>query len=291
MLLYNISAYSQSAEEILLWPNGAPQSNGITEKSKIVDNHVKTNISEAKLYIYRSDEEKNTRSAVIICPGGGYSREAVFHEGHQYAEWLSKQGITGIVLEYRLPNRHPEIPLTDAQQAIRFIRSKSNELNIDPNKIGISGFSAGGHLAASVGTRFDLGDNASPDPIKQQSCRPDFMILFYPVITMETTFTHLGSRNNLLGENPTDELIDLYSCEKQITKATPPSVLFLSDDDKAVVPDNSIDFYVGLKKSNIPAAMYVFPEGGHGWGMNSSFLYHEEWKDLLLKWLKEIVKN
>ncbi len=290
MLSLSVLACSQNAKEIVLWPNGAPQSNGITEPLKIGNNQSRENVSEAKLYIYEAAAENNSKMAVIICPGGGYIREAIAHEGFQFAEWLSKQGITGIVLEYRLPNKHPEVPLADAQQAIRTIRAKAGELNIDANKIGIAGFSAGGHLASTAGTHFDLGDNSALDIIKKQSCRPDFTILFYPVITMDESFTHEGSRINLLGENPSDDLVIYYSNEKQITAQTPPTVLFLSDDDNGVPPRNSTEFYNSLKNNKIPASMYIFPEGGHGWGMRETFAYQKEWRELLIKWLNKINK-
>jgi len=276
-MVLNISA--QTPTEIILWPDGAPQNNGITASSEIENNHVKTNITEAKLYVYEAAGKPD--NAIVICPGGGYAVEAIFHEGHEYASWLASNGITGIVMEYRLPNKHHDIPLADAQQAIRLVREKGYAKNV-----GISGFSAGGHLASTAGTHFDMG-KPNGNTIEKQSCRPDFMILFYPVITMDKSFTHMGSRTNLLGDTPSDKLVNYYSNEKQITKDTPPTLLLLSDDDGAVVPKNSVSFYSALKDNNVNASMYIFPVGGHGWGMNKNFAYHDQWKSLLLKWIEQ----
>jgi acetyl esterase/lipase len=179
-------------------------------------------------------------------------------------------------MKYRLPNGHHEIPLKDVQEAMRIIRTRASEWNINPGKIGISGFSAGGHLASTLLTHFD------------ESSRPDFGILFYPVISFGEINTHIGSRKNLLGLNEKNqELIDYYSNEKQIKENTPPTILLLSDDDKAVVPENSILFYRGLKEKKIPACMHVFPIGGHGWGFNKNFRYHEQMKNLILEWLEQ----
>ncbi|MCD7971204.1 MAG: alpha/beta hydrolase [Candidatus Azobacteroides sp.] len=282
MLTYSAYHFSQVPIEIDLWENGAPQNSGITEKSETTD-HIKTNITEAKLFVYSPTGNKKTDKTIIICPGGGYGMEAIFHEGRDFAAWLASEGITGIVLEYRLPNQHPEIPISDLQQAIRLVRQKG----IGTGKTGVAGFSAGGHLAATAGTHFDSGKKEGNE-IERQSCRPDFMVLFYPVITMEDQFTHKGSQENLLGKNPSQELIHFYSNEKQVTSQTPPAILFLSDDDKAVVPENSVSFYRALKENNIPASMYIFPTGGHGWGMNDSFSYKRMWQELLLDWLNNL---
>lgn len=285
LIVCSMMSFSQKITEMPVWKTEIPLNNGITEKSEIIDNRVKTNIAEPKMTVYQpdSDNAKQTDKAILICPGGGYAVEAIFHEGHRFAEWLVKEGISAAVLEYRLPNKHHEIPLLDVQQAIRELRSTF----FQGKKIGISGFSAGGHLASTAGTHFDVEKSSSDEP-NIQSCRPDFMVLFYPVITMDASFTHMGSRRNLLGENPGQDLVDYYSNEKQVSAQTPPTLLFLSDDDKTVVPKNSIEFYNALKESQIPASMYIFPTGGHGWGMNVSFNYHEIWKSLLLNWLDEI---
>jgi len=297
-----VSMFAQTPKTVLLWPDGVPESNGLTGDEK-VENSIIFNVTVPGMTVYLADPAKNTGVAVLICPGGGYSGQAAGHEGSQIAQWLSENGITGIVLKYRLPNKHSSIPLKDAQQALRIIRSKATEWNINPQKIGISGFSAGGHLASTAGTHFDLGSPASccanpalksskqadvvSLPLCTYSCRPDFMILFYPVISMKEGLTHEGSRINLLGEGYNRDSVNFYSNELQVTKNTPPTLLLLSDDDTVVMPQNSTDFYAALKAHGVKASMYIFPEGNHGWGFNKNFRYHENWKALCLDWLKQ----
>jgi len=200
------------------------------------------------------------------------------HEGTMFAQWLNEQGIAAFVLKYRMPNKHKNVPLDDAWQAIRYVRDHAAEYGISANKIGIAGFSAGGHLASTASTHFATSGT---------STRPDFSILFYPVVTMDIA-THGGSRTNLLGDNPS--LSDLYSFsnEKQVNNNTPPAILLLSDDDKVVLPENSTRYYNALKSNDIKASMYIFPEGGHGWGLKDNFRFHKEMTTLLATWLKDI---
>jgi acetyl esterase/lipase len=278
-LIYMNIVSAQEPAQVLIWPDGAMESNGISATETVNERGVITNISVASFTVYPADKTKNTGVAVLLCPGGGYSGEAAVHEGSQFAEWFAANGITGIVLKYRLPNGHSDIPLKDAQEAMRIIRKRASEWGINPQKVGVAGFSAGGHLASTLLTHFD------------EQSRPDFGILFYPVITLENdSITHRGTRDNLLGKNPSRELTDYYSNEKQIRKNTPPVLLLLSDDDKAVVPENSILFYQGLKKQNVRSSMHIFPEGGHGWGFNSGFRYHEIMKTIVLDWLSTWTK-
>jgi len=245
------------------------------EKEKYEDGRIE-NITQGSITIFKADQTKNSGKAVIICPGGGYRIEAIDHEGYDVARWLASEGITGIVLKYRLPYGIKEIPLSDAQESIKLIRERSNEFGIDPNKVGICGFSAGGHLASTVGTHFTAEN------------RPDFMILFYPVISMLDGVGHKGSRDNLLGESIDKATIEQYSNANRVTSTTPPTLILLSDDDKAVIPQNSIEFYTALKKENIPASLYIFPKGGHGWGFRESFEYHNQVKDLTLQWINNL---
>ena len=275
--------FAQQPIEIDLWPEGAPESNGLTKDDKGDD------YSFAKLYVYRPDQQKNTQAAVVICPGGGYGMLAMNHEGHDYARWLTENGITAVILKYRLPNKNHVIPLKDAQRAIRIVRSKAAEWNIDPARVGISGFSAGGHLASTAATHFDAGNSSAANPLDRLGCRPDFAILFYPVITMKEEFTHMGSRRNLMGDAYHAELVKLYSNEEQVTAQTPPTFLITSDDDKAVLPRNSIEFYTALKRNNIPAVLYIIPDGGHGWGTNPSQSQYAEWSVPLKVWLAKTV--
>lgn len=260
---------------IPIWPEGVPESNGITQP-ETVNNERISNVSIPSMTFYPAKKSANTGAVILICPGGGYVIEAAKHEGSDFANWLADNGISSFVLKYRLPNKHSYIPSKDAKQAIRIIRSRAGEFGIDPHKIGISGFSAGGHLASTVGTHFD------------SSCRPDFMILFYPVISMQESLTHGGSRENLLGTGYNKDSINYYSNELQVTKDTPPALIFLSDDDKTVIPQNSINFYQALKENGVPASLHIFPEGGHGWGFKKEFRYHEIFKTIYLDWLQEM---
>jgi len=297
-LLFSFGLQAADREVIFLWSQGVPESNGITEPETIKNDRV-SNVSVPSMTFYPADSVKNTGVTILIIPGGGYAMEAAAHEGSQFGEWLSGLGINAFVLKYRLPNKHAFIPLKDAQQAMRIIRSRAVEWKLNPAKIGVSGFSAGGHLASTLGTHFDLGTPISPvapskvkkpvqpAPLSSYSCRPDFMILFYPVVSMQESVTHGGSRENLLGPGYKKDSVNYYSNELQVTKDTPPTLFFLSDDDRTVPPQNSLDFYAALKKYKIPAALYLFPEGSHGWGFHETFRYHEIWKNLYIDWLKE----
>lgn len=271
-----------------VWPDGAPNHNGMNEPEEKYDGVRVRNVSEAEMYIYLPEKEINTGAAVVICPGGGYTIEAMDHEGYDIAEWLKSKGIAGIVLKYRLPYGHHEIPSGDARQAMRIVRANANEWGIDPGKIGIAGSSAGGHLAATAGTRFDNGKKEGANLVDKQSCRPDFMLLLYPVISFNEEFGHMGSRKNLIGEGNNWDLVEKYSNELHVTTQTPPTFLVLADDDRAVVPRNSIEFYLQLKENNIPAEMHIFQKGGHGFGIRKNNLPADQWPDLFFDWLKAI---
>jgi acetyl esterase/lipase len=263
-----------------LWQGTVPGSLGTTEKDI------------PHIFPYVPAAGHATGAAVVICPGGGYGHLAIDHEGHQIARWFSEQGVAAFVLRYRLPvdgYRHP-IPLLDAQQAVRKIRAEASNWQVSPDRIGILGFSAGGHLASSVGTQF-----RNPVLLKDQdsgvvavSCRPDFQVLVYPVISMQNGITHGGSRKNLLGDDPSDELVDLMSNEQQVTSQTPPAFMVHADDDKAVVPENSILFYTALRKSGVPAELHIFLEGGHGFGMRPQTGPAADWPRLCMDWLKKL---
>lgn len=271
-----------------VWPNGAPNHNGMDEPEEKFEGVRVRNVSEAEMYVYLPEKEKNTGVAVVICPGGGYWIEAMDHEGYQIAEWLKERGIAGIVLKYRLPYGHHEIPSGDARQTMRIVRKNARDWGIHPEKIGIAGSSAGGHLASTAGTRFDYGNPESHDPLEKISCRPDFMLLLYPVITFREEFGHMGSRKNLIGEGNDWKLAEKYSNELHVTPETPPTFLVLADDDKSVVPRNSVEFYLALKKNNVPAEIHIFAEGGHGFGMNKKNLPVDKWPELFYNWLKAI---
>jgi acetyl esterase/lipase len=264
---------------VKLWENNPPTNNGITEKENMDENYWITNVSSPELTIYLPEKSKATGKAVVICPGGGYAGLASNHEGILVAQWLNSQGIAAIIHKYRMPNRHKEVPLDDAQQAIRYVRDHSKEWSLRPDKIGIAGFSAGGHLASTASTHFTSEGTSS---------RPDFSILFYPVITMDGNITHGGTRSNLIGDRPSLTDVHFFSNEKQVNNNTPPAILLLSDDDLGVLPENSIRYYQALKNNGIKASLYIFPTGGHGWGFNSTFTYHQQVLELLAAWLKDI---
>ena len=228
-----------------------------------------------KMWIYLPDKQKATGQIVLICPGGGYRRLAMDHEGHDVAKWLNEQGVAAVVLKYRMPKGDPMRPIGDARVAMKTIRDNAAKWGVDKNKVGVMGFSAGGHLASTVTTHFRDG------------YRPDFAILIYPVITMHEEFCHMGSRQALIGPKYYKELVDLYSNENQVNATTPPVFMALSDDDKSVLPENSINFYLAMKKQGLPAELHVYPTGGHGWGWRTSFKYRDEFLSSLSRWLKE----
>ena len=269
-----------------MWSAGAPNHNGMDEPEEKYDGVRVRNVSEAEMYVYLPAKEINTGAAVVICPGGGYRIEAMDHEGYEMAEWLKTKGIAGIVLKYRLPYGHHEIPSGDARHAMRIVRKNAKEWGINPDKIGIAGSSAGGHLASTVGTVFDSGDKNSSNPVEQLSCRPDFMLLLYPVISFSEEIGHMGSRKNLIGETNDWKLAKQYSNELNVSANTPPTFLVLADDDKTVMPQNSIVFYSKLKEYNVPAEIHIFQLGGHGFGMTKKNLPVDQWPNLFYSWLK-----
>ncbi len=258
----------------LLWPDGAPGARGNEDKDK------------PSLTIYLPAPDKANGTAVVVCPGGGYATLALGHEGKEVAEWLNSQGVTAFVLKYRVrPYRHPA-PMLDAQRAIRTVRARAKEWNVDPQRIGIWGFSAGGHLASTVGTHFDDGHPKAQDPIERVSCRPDFLILAYPVITFTDTTMHRGSRNNLLGPEPDPKLVENLSNEKQVTAMTPPTFLFHTNADTAVPPENSVLFYLALRKAGVPAELHIYEQGKHGVGLAQKEESLANWPDRLALWMK-----
>lgn len=261
----------------------APQKVGLWNgKAPIGDGQVQ----ETEVFITVHQPPKGNGTAIVICPGGGYGGLVTGAEGHGIATWLNQHGIVGVVLEYRLPSGRSHVPLLDAQRAIRTVRSRSAEWSIDPQRIGIMGFSAGGHLASTAETHFDEGDAKATDPIERVSCRPDFAILIYPVISMGEK-GHGGSRRNLLGAEPSPRLIDLFSNEKQVTDKTPPTFLAHAKDDKAVVSENSEMFYAELQKHKVPSVYLELPSGGHGLNGYKGPMW-DAWQQKSLAWLGEI---
>ena len=282
-LFYSINSFSQSMK-INLWPQGKiPLSipNNLQEEA-ISSDIVRINkVQVPQLEVYLPNKKAATGQAVIICPGGGYSILAYDWEGTDIAKLFNAHGIAAFVLKYRLPDSlsssaPDQVPLMDAKQAMHIVRSRAGEWNINPNKIGIMGFSAGGHLASTLSTHFE------------ESTRPNFSILIYPVISMDKHIAHMGSRNNLIGKNPTDEMIKLYSNELQITSKTPPTFIVHATDDNAVPVENSLNYYQGLKKNGVSAEMHIFPTGGHGFALGLGKGSLEKWPSLLFDWMKDL---
>ena len=285
--ILSLMAIAMQAQDltIKLWDNTtAPHSNSLQGKENDEGGVRYSNTTEAVLYIYEADPAKATGRSVVICPGGGYWLVAIGHEGHDFGRWFAENGITAAVLRYRMPNHRPEVPLEDAAEALRYMKEEYAPAHAI-RSVGIMGFSAGGHLAAStaVGALEFNGDKSH-----RASLRPDFAVLFYPVITGDALYAHKGSFDNLLGSDRTAELTDRYSAEKLVSATTPPTFMALSDDDGGVPPANSIRFYNALKEHKRPASIHIYPSGGHGWGFRDSFKYKSQWQQSLLEWLEGV---
>lgn len=275
MLICTALATGFSQEKILLYPNGAAESNELKTEERHRDNDFLLDVSEPRMYTYLVSKEKANGTAVLICPGGGYGGLSVLKEGKRIAEWFNDRGISAFVLYYRMPNGHHEIPLKDAQTALSIIRKNARKWNIDRKKIGVIGFSAGGHLASTLGTHFQTKEE-----------RPDFMILVYPVISMDDKITHAGSKKNLLGENPSEELTKQYSGELLVGKDTPPAFIIHAKDDNVVSVENSKLFYRALLKNNVRCDILLTQKGGHGFGMEKRGNDSDGWENKLEQWLK-----
>lgn len=258
----------------LLWPGGAPGALGAADNDK------------PTLIVYLP--EKATGVGIVVCPGGGYGGLAMDHEGHQIGRWLNDNGIAAFICDYRHRRKgygHPA-PLQDAQRAIRTVRARAQEFGVDPAKVGILGFSAGGHLASTALTHFDKGDPSATDSVMRQSSRPDFGILGYPVIAFDQPYTHKGSQRNLLGEKASADLVASLSNEKQVTDQTPPCFLWHTFEDKGVPPENGVVFYQALLAHKVPAELHVYEKGRHGLGLAKDTPGTAAWPEACLAWLK-----
>lgn len=285
------NSFSQNTV-LKLWPNGIPGSIK-NENYKELPVNAKdigtmySKVTDPTLTVYLPPAEKATGTAVLICPGGGYGIVAFNHEGIAIAKWLNENGIAGIILKYRLPSdlimEDKSIgPLQDAQEAMRVIRRNSADWKINPKKVGVIGFSAGGHLASTLSTHYNEKVYSVKDTLK---ARPDFSLLIYPVITFDASFTHMGSRTNLIGQDASEEVIKHFSNELQITKDTPPAILIHSTDDDAVPVKNSIVYYENLVKNKVQAEMHIFQKGGHGYGLAIGKPTQSAWPELCIRWL------
>jgi acetyl esterase/lipase len=280
IFILSLSAGAQNFQ-LPVWPDGVPNAKP-SDKEEFSDSANIVRISHVQnptIEVFLPSKRNATGQAMVICPGGGYRILSYDWEGTDVAKFLNAYGIAGIVLKYRLPDDDSNLiphqsPLMDAQQAMKLVRKNAEQWNIASEKVGIMGFSAGGHLASTLGTHFD------------EESRPDFMALIYPVISMDEEITHMGSRNNLLGEQESMELLTYYSNEKQIKDNTPPTFLVHSTDDRAVPVKNSIEFYKGLIDKGISAEMHIYPTGGHGYGLASEHGYLATWPERLIDWME-----
>lgn len=261
---------------MLLWPAGAPGAQG------------EEDIDKPTLTVYLPKGENATKTGVVVAPGGGYQHLSMTYEGEDVALWLNARGVAAFVLKYRLgPRYHYPVELEDAQRAIRTVRAHAAEYGVAEDHVGMWGFSAGGHLTATTGTHFDAGNADATDAVDRMGSRPDFLILAYPVITMQGPDAHAASREHLLGDDPDPALMASLSAETQVTKDTPPTFLFATTDDKTVPVMNSVMFYSALVKAGVPAEMHLFQHGAHGSGLAPTNPRLSAWPNLLIKWMRE----
>jgi acetyl esterase/lipase len=279
------AAAAPSAAVLPLWPEGVPDARPGTGPEHEVDGRV-SNVSEPTLTVYGPAVDRPNGTAVIICPGGGYVHLSVRREGEQYAAWLGTLGITSFVLKYRMQESGHPAPLRDVLRAVRLVRSMAAKYHIRPERIGVMGSSAGGHLAASAGTLFDHPLGRTGAQLDKVGARPDFLMLMYPVITMDGPASHAGSRAALLGAHPAAKDVQLMSVEKQVTSATPPTLLIHTQEDDVVPVENSILFYQALARAKVPADMYLFEHGSHGMGMRAGLGTASDWPKRAEEWLR-----
>ncbi|MDP4208716.1 MAG: alpha/beta hydrolase [Bacteroidota bacterium] len=293
LMIFSGIALNAQVTTLKVWPGKIP---GAIDNPSYKEEFVKvegqaprvSHVVNPDITVFLPAKDKANGTAVVICPGGGYTRLAIDHEGYQVAEWLNKQGVAGIVLKYRLPS--DEImkdktigPLQDAQEAIRIVRRNAQAWNIDPRKVGIMGFSAGGHLASTLSTHYSDRVYIVSDTV---SARPDFSVLIYPVISMKPEITHGGSRQNLLGKNPEAALQDRFSNELQVNKNTPPAFLVHATDDGTVPVQNSINYLLALKTNGVSGELHIYEKGGHGFGLGRSKGTEITWPEAFKTWLK-----
>lgn len=298
------SVVSQEADpkgdraEYPLWAGRAPGSETVELVEQVTDRDGDSGFSDRRVHsILRPTltafvPKQPNGTSLLIAPGGGYVREVLDRESFEIASWLAERGVTGFVLKYRLPaeghQRGSDVPLQDAQRALRLIRSWAERWKLDSQRIGVLGFSAGGHLAASLSTRFNAVVYRASDEVDRISARPDFSILLYPVISMQASIAHAGSRRALLGANPGADLVSLHSLDRQVTAATPPTLIILADDDRSVVPENAVRYYRALHAAGVSAELHVYAAGGHGFGIRGArALPVADWPSLTWAWLSD----
>lgn len=264
---------AKSPFDVTLWQDGLPNTNGAGDS---VFNNLKEKAALPFMRVFLPEKSKATGRAVVALPGGGYGHLASAHEGYDWAEFFNERGIALFVLNYRMPHAHCEVPASDVYEAIRLIRERASEWGVNTQDLGVMGSSAGGHLATTVATH------------AVAAVRPNFQILFYPVVTMDPSFTHGGSRANLIGKEPSPGLEAKYSNEKQVDSQTPPAILLCSNDDRAVPTPNSVEYYLALRANGVSASLYIYPTGGHGWGFRDNFAFHDAMLKNLSDWLAQL---
>jgi acetyl esterase/lipase len=285
MLLIVVSPLNGESPQLQrepLWPDGAPGSTGQAE-------------GDVPELLFTIAESATPTAGVVILPGGGYQGHAIDHEGYQFAQWFKSLGVSSAICTYRTRGKgntgkgygHPA-PMLDAQRAVQTLRARAGELNLDPNRIGVIGFSAGGHLGSTISTHLAEPLASSPDSIARVSSRPDFAILCYPVIVFDKSSTHRGSQRNLLGEDPDPALIALLSNERQVSSQTPPTFLFHTGEDQAVPVENAVEYYLACKQHNVPAELHIFPQGRHGLGLAADEPGASQWPGLCVDWLRRL---
>ncbi|WP_026954649.1 alpha/beta hydrolase [Algoriphagus vanfongensis] len=297
--LFLISTATMAQNHIIpLWEGTPPLQEDMGFEEEVRQENIIriANVQIPTIEVYLPNKSIATGQAVMIFPGGGYGILAYDWEGTDFAKWLNAQGIAGIVVKYRLPiskslTDPKEVPLLDAQRAIRLTRAHAAEWNINPANVGIMGFSAGGHLASTLSTQYAHELDRSKDEIDLLDARPAFSILVYPVITFQEKYTHGGSKKSLLGENPSPELVDRFSNEKNVTEQTPPTFLVHAQDDTGVPIENSLLYYQALHQHGIPASLHIYPKGGHGFSFGLGKGPVENWRDVLLDWMKALESN
>jgi acetyl esterase/lipase len=270
---------------IVLWPEGVPGLRSDATAEKNIDGRV-GNVHQPTLTYYAAPAAKACGTAVIVCPGGGYGWLSMEKEGAEPARWFNSLGVAAFVLKYRLAEYGHPAPLRDVLRAVRLVRSRAAEFGLKADRIGVMGFSAGGHLASCAGTLYDAPEGRTGAPLDAVSARPDFLLLIYPVITMKDPYTHAGSRRNLLGPNPSPELIERYSTDTQVTKNTPPAFLLTTFEDGSVPAENSIGFFEAMHRAGVPAELHVYEKGAHGIGLRPGFGPTSDWPKLSEQWLR-----
>lgn len=270
---------ANSPIEIPLWSDGAPNDNGLPANSEVVgDNFFVMEVSQPVLYVFPAEKPNGT--AIVMLPGGAYLGLAMGHEGFDMADWFNDMGVTYAVLKYRMPVGHSDVPLSDAEEAMRIMREKAAEWGVNPASIGVMGASAGGHLATTLATQYS-----------SDATRPDFQVLFYPVVSMNDEITHFGSREALLGKEMSKEAIEKFCNERNVTPSTPKAFIMVSADDDAVPLANTLRYYDALTNAGVMSSLHIYPVGGHGWGFHDSFPYKADWTKELQDWLRlEVIK-